>query len=163
LSRITVSSLIRDALTDSAYLHVAGMVLQAITSVRAHVHLARRSTNIGRATFEQRAGKPIAVSCTLTGETMYDFLAECVETVFPAIKEWKGIPGSSGDGSGNLGFGLRPETVAAFPEVAVNYDSYPPRMIPGVDVVVHTTATNDRDARLLLSGMGIPFYGKHVN
>ena len=40
---------------------------------------------------------------------------------------------------------------------------YPPKMIPGVDIVIHTTATNDRDARLLLSGTGLPFYGKHKN
>jgi len=36
-------------------------------------------------------------------------------------------------------------------------------MIPGVDIILHTTATNDRHARLLLSGMGLPFYGKHFN
>ena len=42
-------------------------------------------------------------------------------------------------------------------------DRYPPRMIPGVDISVNTTATNDKDARLLLSSMGIPFFGKHIN
>jgi large subunit ribosomal protein L5 len=36
-------------------------------------------------------------------------------------------------------------------------------MIPGFHVTVHTTATNDRDGRLLLSALGIPFYGKQVN
>ncbi len=40
---------------------------------------------------------------------------------------------------------------------------YPPRMIPGIDIIVCTTATNDKDARLLLSSLGVPFYGKHVN
>ena len=38
---------------------------------------------------------------------------------------------------------------------------YPPKMIPGIDIIVCTTATNDRDARLLLSAMGVPFYGEH--
>ena len=42
-------------------------------------------------------------------------------------------------------------------------DRYPPRMIPGIDIVCCTTATNDKDARLLLSSMGVPFYGKHIN
>ena len=41
--------------------------------------------------------------------------------------------------------------------------SYPPKMIPGIDIMVCTTATNDKDARLLLSALGVPFYGKHVN
>ena len=40
---------------------------------------------------------------------------------------------------------------------------YPPKMIPEIDIIVCTTATNDKDARLLLSSMGVPFYGKHVN
>ena len=41
--------------------------------------------------------------------------------------------------------------------------SYPPRMIPGIDINVCTSATNDRDARLLLSSMGVPFHGEHRN
>ena len=40
---------------------------------------------------------------------------------------------------------------------------YPPKMIPGIDITVCTTATNDKDARLLLSALGVPFHGKHVN
>lgn len=47
--------------------------------------------------------------------------------------------------------------------IATNLSRYPPKMIPSVDVIVCTTATNDRDARVLLSSMGIPFHGKHVN
>lgn len=33
-------------------------------------------------------------------------------------------------------------------------------MIPGCHITLHTTATVDKDARLLLSAMGIPFHGK---
>lgn len=40
---------------------------------------------------------------------------------------------------------------------------YPPKMIPGCHITLHTTAKTDKDARLLLSAMGIPFYGKIVN
>lgn len=40
---------------------------------------------------------------------------------------------------------------------------YPPKMIPGFHVTVHTTATTDRDARMLLSSIGIPFYEKLIN
>lgn len=50
-----------------------------------------------------------------------------------------------------------------FADVAFWCDRYPPKMIPAMDIVVCTTATNDKDARLLLSSMGVPFYGKHVN
>ena len=30
-------------------------------------------------------------------------------------------------------------------------------MIPGIDVTLTTTATNDRDGKLLLASLGIPF------
>lgn len=40
---------------------------------------------------------------------------------------------------------------------------YPPKMIPGCHITLHTTAKADKDARLLLSAMGIPFYGKIVH
>lgn len=36
-------------------------------------------------------------------------------------------------------------------------------MIPGCHIFVHTTARTDRDARLLLQSVGIPFYGKLVD
>lgn len=40
---------------------------------------------------------------------------------------------------------------------------YPPKMIPGCHVMIHTSATNDEDARLLLTQLGIPFHGKLIN
>ena len=83
---MTVSSLIRQAAEDSAYLHVGGMVLQAITGVRAQVHMAKRAFTVGRMTFNQRKGKPIAVSCDIKGEMMYDFLAKVIEVVAPGVK-----------------------------------------------------------------------------
>jgi large subunit ribosomal protein L5 len=41
--------------------------------------------------------------------------------------------------------------------------SYPQKMIPGCLVTIHTTANTDKDARLLLQTIGIPFHGKAVN
>ena len=40
---------------------------------------------------------------------------------------------------------------------------YPPKMIPGCHIVVHTSASTDYDARLLLRSVGIPFYGKLID
>jgi len=36
---------------------------------------------------------------------------------------------------------------------------YPTKMIPGCRIFLKTTATSDRQARLLLQSMGMPFYG----
>ncbi|KAI5364855.1 Putative ribosomal protein L5 [Septoria linicola] len=159
LERVTVHTMVKQAAEDSAHLHVAGMVLQAITNVRATAHEIRASV----AGFGIRQGQHLSVTCELRGEDMYHFMSKVVDVVMPKIKDWPGVKGSSGDSSGNLAFGLESEQVALFPEIEVNYDAYPPKMIPGLHVVVHTSATNDRDARMLLSSVGIPFYGKLIN
>ncbi|KAG2165092.1 hypothetical protein JADG_004831 [Aureobasidium aubasidani] len=159
LEKITIHTMVKGALDDSAHLHVAGMIMQAISNVRVTTHKTRKNV----AGFGLRAGQYVSVTAELRGEDMHHFLAKVIDIVMPKIKEWKGVKGSSGDSSGNLSFGFTSEETALFPEVEVNYDMYPPKMIPGFHVTVHTTATNDRDGRLLLGTLGIPFYGKQIN
>ncbi|KAI9374911.1 ribosomal protein L5 domain-containing protein [Aspergillus egyptiacus] len=161
LERITVHSYVKRAATESsAWLHVAGIAVQAISNVRVE-------------TFESKTGVPgwgispgrdtVAVKADLRGENMYHFFGKLIDIVMPRIKEWPGVKGSSGDSSGNISFGLAPQHVALFPEIEVNYDMYPPHMIPGCHITFHTSARADKDARLLLSALGVPFYGKLVN
>ena len=124
---VTVHAFVRDATEDSANLHVASMVIQAITGQRCTAHAAR--TNVQN--WGLRAGKFVSVSADLQGEAMYHFLGKLVDVVMPRIRDWRGIKGTSGDDNGNISFGFKPDVVALFPEVEVNYDSYPPKMIPG--------------------------------
>ncbi|KAK5129788.1 hypothetical protein LTR08_002808 [Meristemomyces frigidus] len=159
LERVTIHTMVKEAINDSAPLHVAGMVLQAISSVRAEAHKTKKNV----AGFGIRVGQYLSLTCELEGENMYHFLSKCVDMVMPRIKDFKGVKGSSGDSSGHLHFGLTAEDVALFPEVEVNYDMYPPKMIPGCHVTIHTSAKDDRDARLLLTQIGVPFYGKQIN
>ena len=42
----------------------------------------------------------------------------------------------------------------------LTFNRYPPKMIPGCHVTVHTSATTNREARLLLTSLGVPFYGE---
>ncbi|KAF2226657.1 ribosomal protein L5 domain-containing protein [Elsinoe ampelina] len=159
LERVTLHCMVSQAMENSSYLHVAGMALQAITGVKAESHKARHSVN----QWGLKAGAYVSLTADLKGEQMYDFVAKCVDVVMPKIKDWRGVKGSSGDSSGNITFGFSPEQVALFPEIEVNYDSYPTRMIPGCHITLHTTARNDRDARMLLNACGIPFYGKNID
>lgn len=110
--------MVSEAKDDSQYLHVAGMVMQAITGVRATSH----ATKAGVAGFGIQKGQYMSVTCELEGETMYHFISKLVDVVMPRIKDYRGIKGSTGDGSGNLAFGLTGEEVAIFPEIEVNYD-----------------------------------------
>ncbi|EEP79506.1 conserved hypothetical protein [Uncinocarpus reesii 1704] len=160
LEKITVHSHISDAVNGSAALHVGGMAIQAITNVRVETHKAK--TNVP--TWGVVAGKAyVSVTAELRGENMYHFFGKLVDIVMPRIKDWKGVRGSSGDSSGNITLGLDPHMVALFPEIEVNYDMYPPKMIPGCHITIQTSAQMDKDARLLLNALGIPFYGKYVN
>jgi large subunit ribosomal protein L5 len=132
LERVTVHTMVSDAMDDSAHLHVAGMIVQAITGVRATACKAKKNVS----GFNIREGRYISVKAELTGETMYHFLTRLIDVVLPKIKDWKGAKGSSGDSSGNISFGLTPETVGLFPEVEVNYDmcvcsAYPFVLVPG--------------------------------
>ncbi|KAL2865660.1 mitochondrial 54S ribosomal protein uL5m [Aspergillus lucknowensis] len=160
LDRITIHSYVKGAADNSSWLHVAGMAIQAISNVRVQTYKAKTSVpawgiSPGRDT--------VAVKAELRGEDMEHFFGKLVDVLMPRLKDWPGVKGTSGDSSGNITFGLGPEQVALFPEIEVNYDMYPPKMIPGCHITVHTTATTDKDARLLLSAMGIPFYGKIVD
>ncbi|KAL1968986.1 hypothetical protein VTN77DRAFT_820 [Rasamsonia byssochlamydoides] len=161
LERITIHSYVKQAATEgSHWLHVAGMAVQAISNVRVQTFKSKSSV----APWGIAPGRDtVAVKAELRGEDMLHFVGKLVDVVMPKIKEWKGIKGSSGDSSGNITFGLDPEAVAMFPEIEVNYDMYPSGMIPGCHITLHTSATTDKDARLLLSALGIPFYGKFVN
>lgn len=118
LERVTVHSMVKGAIQDSAHLHVAGMILQAITNVRATAHKTRKSV----AAFGVRENQFLSVTSELQGETMYHFLSKLVDVVMPKIKDWRGVPGSSGDSSGNIALGLTAEQVGLFPEIEVNYD-----------------------------------------
>ncbi|KAF2114829.1 ribosomal protein L5 domain-containing protein [Lophiotrema nucula] len=159
ITKVTVHTMVPQAMENSANLHVAGMIVQAITNVRAVAHQARHNV-VG---WGLRKDKYVAVTADVEREDALHFVAKLVDVVLPKIKEWKGVSGSSGDSSGNITFGLTPDQLALFPEIEVNYDSYPPKMIPGCHITIHTSATNDRDARFLLQSVGIPFYGRLVD
>lgn len=115
---ITVHTMVKKALDDSAYLHVAGLLLQSVTGVRPTVHRARQSL----ASFGLRAQKPVSLTCHLRNEQAIEFLDKCIHLVLPKIKDWPGVKGTTGDSSGNLSFGFTNENVILFPEVEVNYD-----------------------------------------
>lgn len=92
IEEITVHSMISGTHSDdSAYLHVAGMAMQAITGVRPTVHRAKHSLVV----WSLRKDTPISVSCNLRGDQAYDFIDRCINIVFPRIKEWEGIKGKS--------------------------------------------------------------------
>ena len=119
LESVVVHSFVKDATENSAYLHVAGMAIQAITGVKCTPRQARHNVS----NWQLRQGKYVAVTAELNGEHMYNFVGSLVDVAMPRFREWRGVNATSGDSSGNITLGLSPEEVACFPEIEVNYDA----------------------------------------
>ncbi|KAK5630816.1 hypothetical protein RRF57_006531 [Xylaria bambusicola] len=141
------------------HITVGKAVLQNITGVRPKTTETKRSVSQWGIIRGDKSG----VKCSISGNQAYEFLDKMVNLVFPKIKEWRGVQGTTGDSTGNIQFGLGPQDMQAFPEIEASFNMYPSKMIPGCRITLETTAKSDRHARILLKALGIPFYGKIVD
>ncbi|KAI0167136.1 54S ribosomal protein L7 [Hypoxylon sp. FL1284] len=141
------------------HIMVGRSVLQTITGVRPVVTLTKTSVAQWRIVKGDRSG----VKCTIRGNQAYEFMDKVIHLVFPKIKDWKGLKGTTGDSTGNISWGFDSQAMQYFPEVEANYSLYPSKMIPGCRFTLETTAKSDRHARLLCMSLGIPFTGKLVD
>ncbi|KAL0943944.1 mitochondrial 54S ribosomal protein uL5m [Colletotrichum truncatum] len=137
-------------------LNVARSVLQSISGNSTEI--TKIKTNVVQ--WKIREGDKAGVKTTIYGNQAHEFLDKLITLVLPKIKDWPGVDASTGDGNGNLAIGLKPDDLAWFPELQINYDMYPARLLPGCHIYIQTTATSNRQARLLLQALGLPFYGK---
>lgn len=103
-----------------------------------------------------RVGRPCGAKVELTGRDMTQFVSTLTELVLPRMRTFRGIKNTSGDGSGNISFGLLPEDVKYFPEIE-NFQELFPNLF-GFHITLKTSAQTDEQARTLLSSMGFPFY-----
>ena len=121
--------------------------LGKITGQKPVITKAKKSVS----NFKLREGMPIGASVTLRGNRMYEFMDRLVNVALPRIRDFRGIPSKSFDGSGNYSMGLQEQTV--FPEI----DPDKVKHTHGMDITFVTSATKDDEAKELLSLMGMPF------
>ena len=103
------------------------------------------------ANFKLREGMKIGVKVTLRGEKMYEFVDRLFNAALPRVRDFRGINPNSFDGRGNYAMGVKEQLI--FPEI--EYDKID--KVRGMDIIFVTTATNDEEARELLTLMGAPF------
>ncbi len=120
--------------------------LRAISGQAPIVIKSRKSV----AAFKLRAGVPIALKVTLRGRRMYQFLDKLLNVALPRIRDFRGLSPAL-DGHGNYTLGLREQLV--FPEIS--YDKVD--RLRGLEVTIVTSASNDDEARALLTALGFPF------
>ncbi|HCE43455.1 MAG TPA: 50S ribosomal protein L5 [Lentisphaeria bacterium] len=103
------------------------------------------------ANFKLRKNVPVGVMVTMRGQRMYDFLDRLVHNVLPRVRDFRGIPKTGFDGSGNYNFGLPDITV--FPEVDLDKVK---RQI-GLNITFVTSAKTNEEAFDLLHMLEMPF------
>ena len=88
---------------------------------------------------------------TLRGAKMYEFLDRLVNIALPRIKDFRGVPTETFDGTGNYALGLREQTI--FAEIEVDRVA----RVQGMDVIIVTSAKSNDEAREMLRLFGMPF------
>lgn len=173
ITSITIHTMVKEAIGNKQGLLSAIMALRAISGETANGGGRAGSSGVqvissrsGAAAFKLRAGMPVAAKVELKGEAMYDFLQSLVDFVLPRIREFPGIPLPPAAASklspsavgGVVSFGFDAQTMALFPQIEANLDSYP--RMHGFHVQIATSAKGkgaQEKARTLLSGFRIPF------
>jgi len=147
LEKIVVSKGVGAAIADKKLIDYAVEELATITGQKPVVTLSKKDI----ATFKLRKGMPIGVKVTLRGIKMYEFLDRLITASLPRVRDFNGIKANGFDGRGNYTLGVTEQII--FPEI--NIDKV--NKIGGMDITFVTSAETDKEAKSLLTEMGLPF------
>ena len=147
LEKIVINMGIGDGVSDKKKIQKAAEEMTLIAGQKAVVTIAKKSI----ANFKLREGVAVGVKVTLREDRMFEFLDRLITIALPRVRDFRGVSPKSFDGKGNYALGLKEQIV--FPEI--DYDSV--EEIRGMDIVICTSADNDKEAKALLAGFNMPF------
>ena len=147
LKKIVISKGVGAAVADKKLIDHAVEELTSISGQRAVATMSKKDV----ASFKLRKGMPIGAKVTLRGERMYEFLDRLVTTALPRVRDFSGIKATGFDGRGNYNLGVTEQII--FPEI--NIDKV--NRISGMDITFVTSAETDKEAKSLLTELGLPF------
>ena len=147
LKKIVVSRGVGAAVADKKLIDHAVDELTMITGQRAIATMSKKDV----ASFKLRKGMPIGAKVTLRGERMYEFLDRLITTALPRVRDFQGVRATGFDGRGNYNLGITEQII--FPEI--NIDKI--NRINGMDITFVTSAETDKEAKSLLTELGLPF------
>jgi large subunit ribosomal protein L5 len=147
LQKIVISRGVGDAVADKKLIDYALDELTGISGQKAVATISKKDV----AAFKLRKGMPIGAKVTLRGERMYEFLDRLVTTALPRVRDFQGVKANGFDGRGNYNLGVTEQII--FPEI--NIDKV--NKISGMDISFVTSAQTDKEAKSLLSELGLPF------
>lgn len=147
LQKIVVSKGVGAAVADKKLVDHAVEELTKITGQRAVATISKKDV----ASFKLRKGMPIGAKVTLRGERMYEFLDRLVTSALPRVRDFSGIKAGGFDGRGNYNLGITEQII--FPEIDIDKIN----KISGMDITFVTSAETDKEAKSLLTELGLPF------
>ena len=147
LKKIVISKGVGAAVSDKKLIDYAVEEITNISGQKAIATISKKDV----ATFKLRKGMPIGVKVTLRGEKMYEFLDRLVTSALPRVRDFNGIKATGFDGRGNYSLGVVEQII--FPEI--NIDKV--NKISGMDITFVASAGTDKEAKSLLTELGLPF------
>jgi large subunit ribosomal protein L5 len=147
LKTIVVSRGVGNAVADKKLIEYSVDELTNITGQRAVPTISKKDV----ANFKLRKGMPIGTRVTLRGERMYEFLDRLITSALPRVRDFGGIKASGFDGRGNYSLGVTEQII--FPEIDIDKI----KSIDGLNITFVTSAATDKEAKSLLTELGMPF------
>jgi large subunit ribosomal protein L5 len=132
---------------DAAFIENVEKTLSLITGQKPVHNKAKKSIS----NFKIREGMDIGMSVTLRGKSMYDFLYKIIHLTLPRVRDFRGVTTKAMDRQGSYTLGLKEHL--AFPEVVGNHAE----KVHGLQIVIATTAKNQKEGMALFTKLGIPF------
>lgn len=147
LQKIVLSRGVGAAVADKKLIDHAVEELATITGQKAISTISKKDV----ASFKLRKGMPIGAKVTLRGERMYEFLDRLITSALPRVRDFNGIKATGFDGRGNYNLGITEQII--FPEIDIDKVN----KISGMDITFVTSANTDKEAKSLLTELGLPF------
>ena len=147
LKKIVISKGVGAAVADKKLIDHAVEELTKISGQKAVATISKKDV----ASFKLRKGMPIGAKVTLRGEQMFEFLDRLITSALPRVRDFSGIRATGFDGRGNYNLGITEQII--FPEI--NIDKI--NKVSGMDITFVTSAETDKEAKSLLTELGLPF------
>ena len=147
LEKIVISRGVGGAVADKKLIDHAIDELSAISGQKAVATISKKDV----ASFKLRKGMPIGAKVTLRGYRMYEFLDRLITSALPRVRDFNGIKSNGFDGRGNYNLGITEQII--FPEIDIDAVN----RIAGMDITFVTSAETDKEAKALLTELGLPF------
>jgi large subunit ribosomal protein L5 len=147
LEKISLNIGLGEASQNHKLIEDAVEELTSIAGQKAVITRAKKSI----AAFKLREGMAVGCRVTLRRERMWDFYDKLVNFALPRVRDFRGVPDRGFDGRGNFTLGIKDHTI--FPELEVDKVDH----TKGMNITVITSAENDKEGKVLLSLMGMPF------